>query len=103
MQLSDFARELVDTQPEAAEIDFNLGERKFLSSLQMVGDYDRPSCQYIKSQQICRVEFRLKGENKVIKGTVHLPSEGTDRFKSIYIKGIEESALIPIEDIVSIF
>ncbi|MEL1135039.1 hypothetical protein AAC978_07625 [Desulfitobacterium sp. THU1] len=103
MQLSDFARELVDNQPEAEELDFQISKRQFLSSLQMIGDYDRPFCQYIKSQQICNVRYLLKGEQKDIEGTIHLPPEGKDRFKSIYVKGIEESAIIPIDDIVGIY
>lgn len=102
MQLSDFARELVDSQPEAEEITFNKGQRKFLSSAQMIGDYDRPFCQYIKSQKTCHILYLSEGAQKEVSGTIHLPPKGADRFKSIYVKGPEESIIIPIDHIVSI-
>ncbi|CAA7603211.1 Winged helix-turn-helix DNA-binding domain protein [Acididesulfobacillus acetoxydans] len=103
LQLSDFARELIDSQPEAKEIEFKGEERKFLSSLQMVGSYDRPFSQYIKSQRVCLVKYFLNEEEKTVKGTLHLAPKNSGRFQSICVQSAEGSLIIPIDDIAGIY
>lgn len=58
-QLTNFARDMIDQQPEAKDIVFDKSKGKFVDSREFVKDRSHLQfCQYIKQQEIYNVKYQ---------------------------------------------
>jgi len=77
-QLTDFARDMIDQQPEAKDMVFDESKRKFVDSREFVKEKSHLHyCQYIKSQEIYNVKYQSdSGDLLTVSGTINLAPDG---------------------------
>lgn len=102
VQLSDYARNIVDQHALDNEISFpGQIERKFLNSMEFV-KLQRPFSYYLKESIPCKVVVRLDGLTKTLTGTLQLAPPGPERFHKVALKTSEGEIILDIDDIVDI-
>lgn len=101
-QLSDFAGDMIDSLPESSETGYGIEGIEYMNSFELMRQFNRPFCQFLKERKPCRVIYEQDGEKRSIIGILGLSEDTINRFKKVVVHTEEGELSLDVKDILKL-
>ncbi|MTI83927.1 MAG: hypothetical protein FH756_08465 [Firmicutes bacterium] len=101
-QLSDYAKEMVDSHVDGEKITFGDDDQGFINTEELMKRREKPFAYFLKEPIECKVTFLEKGKDAGISGTLHLADEGVSGFDKIIVQSENGRREMNIESVCKI-